>query len=297
MRAPGEAVSRGRPDVSLVLPAYNEADVLRSTVEGLAEEFGRRGVAVELIVVDNGSSDRTGDIIDEVVADGLPVVKERVELNRGYGYGVLRGLARARGRFVGFLCADGQVEPRDTVSAYEIASRARPPAVVKVRRHFRMDGFSRRVASIFYNLLASLLFRGIRTIDINGNPKIWSAEWLEPMRLKSEGWFLDSEVMIKAKRLGLGVIELNVMARMREGGRSNVRPATCIELLSGLIRYRLGFEGTELGRPPSEPSAPPGPSEPASRHVGTHGQDESASRVPVTGLLADDFVGEVPGEE
>jgi glycosyltransferase involved in cell wall biosynthesis len=255
LTAPDELGNRRRPDVSLVLPAYNEEDVLRSTVEGLAKEFQNRGVAVELILVDNGSSDRTGDIMDGLAAEGLPVVKERVDVNRGYGYGVLRGLALARGRFVGFVCADGQVEPRDVVSVYEIASRARPPAVVKVRRHFRMDGFSRRVASIVYNLLANILFSGIRTIDINGNPKIWPADWLEPMRLQSHGWFLDSEVMIKAKRLGLGVIEVNVMARMREGGRSNVRPATCVELLRGLVRYRLGREGTQLGAPRSEPSA------------------------------------------
>jgi glycosyltransferase involved in cell wall biosynthesis len=252
--------SPGGPDLSLVLPCYNEQDVLATTVHGLAKEFEHADVDVELILVDNGSLDRSGEIIDELVAEGLPVVKETVAVNRGYGYGVLRGLERAQGRFVGFICADGQVEPRDTVTVYDIASRARTPTLVKVRRHFRMDGLSRKVASIAYNGLATTLFGGgIRTLDINGNPKIWPREWLGAMRLGSRDWFLDSEVMIKAKRLGLNIIELNVMARMREGGRSNVRPTTCVQLLARLIRYRLGLEGRELGpgdlTPPAAPPA------------------------------------------
>jgi hypothetical protein len=60
------------------------------------------------------------------------------------------------------------------------------------------------------------------------------------MDLQSRDWFLDAEVLIKAKRLGLPVFELNVIAQLREGGRSNVRLATCWEFLVNLLRYRFG---------------------------------------------------------
>ncbi len=64
------------------------------------------------------------------------------------------------------------------------------------------------------------------------------------MGLQSRDWFLDAEVMIKAKRLGLVVYEFNVMAQMREGGTSHVRSSTCWEFVVNLLKYRFGGGGS-----------------------------------------------------
>jgi glycosyltransferase involved in cell wall biosynthesis len=227
------------PDVSLVVPCYNEVDVIRNTATALVEAFSERRLGLELVLVDNGSSDGTGKVIDELVDEGLPAVKVTVLVNEGYGRGVLEGLRVCRGRFVGFTCADGQVEARDVVRIYEIAAQARTPKLVKVRRRFRMDGMVRKVVSVGYNVLANLLFGGLRSIDLNGNPKILPRASLERMRLTAHDWFLDAEVMLEAKRLGLDVLELNVFAQMREAGRSHVSAGTCWEFVLNLLRYRL----------------------------------------------------------
>lgn len=232
---------RPSPDLSLVLPCYNEADVIRNTATRLVEAFQAKHVTLELILVDNGSTDNTGQIISEMVAEGLPIVKETVAINQGYGNGILAGLRRCTGRFVGFMVADGQVDAEDGVKIYTIASQASSPYLVKVRRRFRMDGFTRKVVSVIYNLLITLMFGNLGSIDINGNPKIFPREFLPRMNLQSRDWFLDAEVMIKAKRLGLPVIEMNVLARMREGGKSNVRASTISEFLRNLVRYRLNL--------------------------------------------------------
>ena len=76
-----------RPQVSWSIPCYNEEEVLRSTVTRLAAVFVADGVDVELVLVDNGSTDRTGEIIDELIAEGLPITKVVVETNIGYGNG------------------------------------------------------------------------------------------------------------------------------------------------------------------------------------------------------------------
>ena len=60
------------------------------------------------------------------------------------------------------------------------------------------------------------------------------------MNLQSWDWFLDAEVLIKAKRLHLPVFEMNVIAQLREGGRSMVRLDTCWEFMVNLLRYRFG---------------------------------------------------------
>ena len=231
------------PDLSLVVPCYNEADVIRNTTSRLMREFEQRDIDLELILVDNGSIDDTGEIIDQMISEGMPIVKANVEVNQGYGNGILQGLNFSQGKFVGFICADGQVEAHDVAKVYEIAANAKSPYLVKVRRRFRMDGLVRKIVSINFNLLITILFGGLGSIDINGNPKIFPSSFLAPMHLQSKDWFLDAEVMIKAKRLGLKVFELNVIAQMREGGKSNVRTSTVKEFINNLIQYRLRQKG------------------------------------------------------
>jgi len=253
----GPAAAEAPPSLSLVIPCYNEAAVLRDTVTQLARAFQEGHVDVELVLVDNGCTDDTGRIIDELIAAGLPVVKETVPVNQGYGNGILRGLRACCGSFIGFTCADAQVAAADVVKVYEIAARAKSPKLVKVRRRFRMDGWGRKIVSIVYNLMTTTMFAGLGSIDINGNPKVLPRVYLEHMRLESTDWFLDAEVMIKAKRLGLEVLEFNVLAQMREGGTSHVRPSTCWEFLVNLCRYRFGGKGRVAALPdkPAQPDA------------------------------------------
>ena len=229
------------PDLSLAIPCYNEEGSLRSTVLQLANSFREKGIDLELVLVDNGSEDQTGKIIDELIDEGMPVVKGIVEHNKGYGYGVLCGLRLCRGKFVGFICADNQVDSGDVVKLYEIAAQTKTPKLLKVRRRFRMDGFKRKVTSVAFNLIANILFGGLGSIDVNGNPKILPKDYLERMELNSEDWFLDAEVIIKAKRMGLGIYEMNVWARMRHEGSSNVRVSTCWEFIKNLLKYRMTF--------------------------------------------------------
>jgi dolichol-phosphate mannosyltransferase len=229
-----------RPDLSLIVPCYNEAAVVRNTTTQLIEVFENRRIKLELVLVDNGSWDRTGEIIGQMQAEGMPIIKERVEVNEGYGNGILHGLRRCRGRFIGFVCADGQVEAHDVLKLYEMVANAESPYLAKVRRRFRMDGLVRKVVSIIYNISTAVLFRSLGSIDINGNPKILPREYLERMNLRSKDWFLDAEVMIKAKRLGLPVYEMNVIAQMRRGGKSNVSRNTIKEFVKNLLKYRFG---------------------------------------------------------
>ena len=239
-----------QPDLSLVVPCFNEEEVLANTVHRLVRSFVRTNTKLEVVLVDNGSADRTGQAIDGLIAEGLPVVKNVVKINEGYGNGVLSGLRCCRGRLVGFTTADGQVDSEEVVKLYEVAAGARTPCLVKVRRRFRMDGLTRKVVSIIYNISINLLFGGLGSIDINGNPKILPRAFVDRMNLQSKDWFLDAEIMLKAKKLNLKVLEFNVLGQMREGGSSHVRVGTCWEFVKNLIKYRLA--GPEMLAPSPE---------------------------------------------
>jgi glycosyltransferase involved in cell wall biosynthesis len=230
---------RAAPDVSFVMPCYNEEGLVRYTVTRLFAAFERAGYHLELVAVDNGSRDRTGQILRDLAAQGLNVVPHRVDANEGYGNGILAGLPLCAARWVGIIPADGQVDAEDVVRLFDALQGADRPMLGKVRRRFRMDGWQRKVVSISYNLMVRLLWPRLESIDVNGSPKILPREALDVMNLESRQWFLDPEIMVKAHYMGLRVLELNVFARMRGAGVSHVRAATCWEFFRKLVAMRL----------------------------------------------------------
>lgn len=228
------------PELSLVMPCYNEEACLEQTAPALVDAFREEGIRLELVLVDNGSRDRTGAIIDALVARGLPVVKVTVPVNRGYGHGIRRGLEACTAPVIGYLCADGQVAPEDAVRTWRLMEGREERVLAKVRRRFRQDSWKRKIVSIHYNALILGVFGWLGAIDVNGSPKLFSrAQWAR-MRPSSDDWFLDPEIIIKANALGLRVIEIDVEGYARHGGASNVRRDTILEFLRNIARYRFG---------------------------------------------------------
>ncbi len=268
------------PDVSIVMPCFNEETAIQTTAPELVEVFQGGGVRLELVLVDNGSADATGEVIDGLVAKGLPITKVSFEKNQGYGGGILAGLAACRGPVVGFLCADGQVSARDALMAHRLLKGRENRCLVKVRRKFRRDSWRRKIISIIYNGLMQALFGWLGAIDINGSPKLFSRETLEKLDLISRDWFLDPEIIVKARLLGLKVIEVDVEGFARRGGASNVNAAACLEFLKNIARWRLGDplkrwrrglsafgKPGAMSGPPRTPGAPMGNNGTGLRHV------------------------------
>lgn len=228
-----------RPHLSLVVPAYNEEAIVASTLRNLLDAFGRAGVRLELVVVDNGSRDRTGAIVAELAAATSAVRPVRVEVNRGYGFGVLQGIPHCTAPWIGFIPADGQVDAADVVALFQAVEGSDGRVLAKVRRRFRLDGFKRKFVSVTYNLLVLALWPSLGSLDVNGTPKILHRDVLSVLDLSSHGWLLDPELMIKSHYLGVRVLEFNVFSRMRGNGLSHVRPSTCWDFLKGLAELRF----------------------------------------------------------
>lgn len=226
-------------DISLVMPCYNEEESVPVTIPRLITAFTGAGHRIELVAVDNGSTDGTGAALKELAAQFPQVLIEHVAVNRGYGNGLLSGVPRCSATWVGFIPADGQVDPSDVVHLFEAAAASRGDVVAKARRRFRMDGLWRKVVSVSYNLLVRILWPRLDTLDVNGTPKILPRAALDAMKLESRGWFLDPEIMIKAHYMGMRVMEFNVFARMRGSGTSHVRRETCLEFVRNLVSYRF----------------------------------------------------------
>jgi len=227
------------PQLTLVMPALDEEAAIGATVRGLLDAFAAAAIELELIVVDNGSNDRTGAIVAALAADDPRLRLLRRESGHGYGGGILAGLALANGAWVGWINADGQIAPADVVRLAAVALREPRKALLKVRRVSRADGFERVVVTLGWNLLCNLLFPSLRSTDVNGSPKLVPRDWLTAHPLRSQDWFIDPELLLAARRTGLPVVELAVAGLARGGGRSHVRLATLAEFFRNLVRERL----------------------------------------------------------
>jgi glycosyltransferase involved in cell wall biosynthesis len=239
MRMSAPAVGIEKPDLSIVMPCYNEEAIIGFTIPKLAQAFDKAGYRLELVAVDNGSADRTGEIIRQLAEKYASVVFHRVEKNEGYGWGVLCGMQVCTADWVGIIPADGQVDAEDVVLLFETALASDGRVLAKVRRRFRMDGLTRKVVSTGFNVFIRVLWPRLESIDINGSPKILPRAVMRAMKLRSKDWFLDAEMMVKAHHMGVRVREVNVFARLRGNGLSHVRMSTCWLFLKRLLQFRF----------------------------------------------------------
>ena len=164
------------------------------------------------------------------------------------GWDMRMGLAAARGRCIGVIDGDGQMPIGDVGKLYELMEEG-GYELVKTYRVSRGDGFKRRLLSTVYNAIFRLLFPGMNARDMNAKPKLMRREAYDRMRLESNGWFVDAEIMIEARHLGLTIGELPTEFGTLQDRRSFVRLGAIFEFLRELVRYRL----REFGRKRSQP--------------------------------------------
>ncbi len=230
-------------DLSIIVPAFNEEARLGRMLEAYLPYFaGRYGGGVEIIVVVNGSRDRTAAVAQgfEGKFSQLRVIVEPRPV--GKGGAVLIGLARATGDKVGFVDADGATPPEAFQQLAErlgsagaiIASRWIPGAEVSPRQPL-----SRRVASRCFNRLVRILF-GLRITDTQCGAKLMSREAVRAVlpRVGITRWAFDVDLLFQLHRAGFAIVEIPTVWHDVTGSRLRVVRAS-LEMLLAMTRLRL----------------------------------------------------------
>lgn len=205
-------------DVSLILPAYNEEEGIARAIAEADAALASLARRYEILVVDDGSSDRTADLVAAEAAQRPCVRLVRHETNRGYGAALRTGFEAARYERVAFTDADCQFHLEDLADLLALSEQA--PVAVGWRQH-RQDPWQRRFFSWGYNRLIRLLL-GTRVRDVDCALKVFRREVLRRLLPASRGFFVNTEMLARARRLGLDVAETPVRHRPRLHGRSKV---------------------------------------------------------------------------
>ena len=205
------------PELSIVIPAYNEERRLPETLRRIRAYVEAKRADAEVIVVDDGSKDRTAVIVEETSASWLALRLVRNDSNRGKGNAVRHGVLEARGRMVLFTDADlsTPIEEADKLLAvlgpYEIAigSRAVDRSLIEIHQ-----SRFRELAGVIFNKIV----RAVTGVAFEDTQCGFKAFLRAPTRIVFEqqrmSWFgFDPEILFLAKRHGLRVAEIPVRWR------------------------------------------------------------------------------------
>lgn len=203
--------------LSVVVPCYNEARNIPLILKRFNEVLSGRE-DVEIILVNNGSTDESYQVIDEVLPL-YPFVKlVNIKVNQGYGYGIIQGLKNSSGRYVGWTHADMQTDPADVIKALNlIEDNADQLVFVKGDRKGRplFDRFFTVGMSLF-----ETLYMGIKLNDINAQPNIFPKSFYEEWENPPSDFSLDLYALYMANVKDLKIIRFDVLFPERRYGES-----------------------------------------------------------------------------
>ena len=250
-----DAPAASRPRLTFFFPAYNEEENVERTVQLALEQIGPMVSSLEVLVVDDGSSDRTPQLADALAAAD-PRVRVHHQPNRGYGGALKAGFANAEGELISFSDGDLQfdlAELRLLLDRLDDPSRKPVDAVIGWRIQ-RRDPFHRIIIAKTYNAIVSIAF-GLRVRDIDCAMKVFRRGVFDGLRLDADGPFLSAELLIKLRARRVPMAQVGVHHFPRAAGTNT--GASFRKILRtfrdlGALRWALWFDraatlGTESG--------------------------------------------------
>jgi len=231
------------PEISVVILCYRSGDYARIFHKRVVNILNEAKLDYEIILVGNwrrGTEDNTPLIVKEIATSNPRtkiVVKEKTSPEQAMSWDMRSGLEISTGKTVTVIDGDGQIPPEDIPRLYKTLKNNNLD-LCKGKRITRGDGFYRKFISRTFNFIMQILFPGIAD-DINGKPKLFTREVLDKLKLESNGWFIDAEIMIKARKYGLRVGEIETVFLENPERQSFISFKANLEFIKNIIYWRL----------------------------------------------------------
>lgn len=208
--------------LSVFFPAYNEEANIKATVTRAASILPQVAEKWEIIVVNDGSTDRTGQVVKQLMKKPFDQTQGKLRMithdpNRGYGEALKSGLYGARYDWIAFTDSDGQFDFGEITKFLEKRSQAQLAIGYRVNRQ---DPLTRKLFGVVWTGLSNLLL-GIRVKDADCGFKLIKKEVIDtiPRLLSSRGAMVSPELLAKAKKAGFQILEVGVQHYPRQEGK------------------------------------------------------------------------------
>jgi glycosyltransferase XagB len=220
--------------LSVVLPAYNEEAVIESTVRTVVETLSAWDLEFEVVIVDDGSRDLTGAILDILAAGDQRIRPITHAINQGYGAALVTGFTSVRNDLVFFMDSDGQFDISELADFLPLMDRYDAVCGYRIDRK---DARMRRLNAWGWKQLVHL-FLGVRVRDVDCAFKLFQAEFFRTHQLESRGAMINAEMLYKLRRDGSAIVEVGVRHFERKAGRATgAKPTVIARAMKELVVY------------------------------------------------------------
>ena len=203
------------PELSLVFPAFNEAENLPWLLESAVSIGVGLDLDFEIVIVDDGSQDRSAELLTAAAIRDPRIRPVHHAANQGYGAALRSGLREAKGELVFFSDADLQF---DLAEIRHLLDFAEDFDIVAGYRAPRRDPWIRRAIASFWGVLVRVLF-DLPVRDIDCAFKVFRREVLDAIPIESIGAFVNTEILARARAAGFAIKQVPVSHRPRQSGR------------------------------------------------------------------------------
>ena len=213
---------------SIVLPVHNQALHIGPIVDDYCKALDQGGWSYELILVVNGSSDRSSEICRQL-SKRFPSVKVIDTPQKGWGMAVRLGLKEAKGEVICYTNSS-RTQVSDLMQFLKCADQ-NPDHVIKANRKIR-ENWRRRLGSLLYNVECRTLF-DLNFWDINGTPKIFPRKYEKLLELSRNDDLIDLEFLVLCRKNNYPILEVPVFSFKRLGGKSTTNYHSAFKLYMG----------------------------------------------------------------
>lgn len=219
--------------LSLVLPAYNEEQVIGQAIAEADEALSELSSDYEILVVDDGSSDSTAAIVRQEAVNRPAVRLLQQPENMGYGAALARGFRESDKELVAFTDSDCQFDLSEISRLIELS---KDYDIVCGYRIDRQDHWIRKLYSGTYNAIVRILL-GTHVRDSDCAMKVFRRDVIQSIDITTTGFFVNSEILSKARMANRSIIEVGVTHRPRPRGESTVSVLHSIPVIKSILRF------------------------------------------------------------
>lgn len=219
---------------------FNEANNIKETVERIVNLASEISDDYEVIVVDDASTDKSGDMADSLAgADSHHIRSVRLKKNTRFGGALKAGLAAASKDIVIYTDSDLPAKEDDIKKALELLDRTASDIVTAYSLVVKDSSLKRIAMSKVYNFLVNILFR-LKIRDINSGLKIYRREVLKGLNLISKSPFIDVEIFAEASRKNCKISQYGLIFDLRMKGTSTIsRSSVVARTFFDMLRYKF----------------------------------------------------------
>ena len=221
------------PRLSLFYPMYNEEANIEEAVRRALQTLPRYAEEFEVILVNDGSQDRTRELAEQLAAKDPRVRAVHHATNRGYGAALRSGISASRYEWIFYTDGDNQFDLDEIRLLLPLIGGA---DIVSGYRITRRDPWHRRLNAWVFGLAMRVLF-SLRLRDVDCAFKLYRRSAIEGLELRSDGAMIDTEILARARKRGARIVEIGVHHYPRTAGtQTGAKPSVILRAFRELFR-------------------------------------------------------------